>query len=324
METRASYTLVGAFVLGLMTVLIGAAVWLAGFQFNERPTRYLIFFEGDVTGLGVGSPVRYHGVPVGTVRDIRLDSENVERVRVQVDVARETPIKTNTVAELGLQGITGVAFIQLTGGTRDAPVLVARSKDAMPVIQSRRSLLQEVVTRVPELLQKSVLIADRLARLVDEKNIASISATLDNLRRTSELMGAEEGELRTFLRESRRTVESVRGALGDLQKLVRTMNEKAGPLADSADVALADAKKTLADIRAAAAGVRQVANTLQTMASGSEGPMLEFARSGLYELTLFLGEARVLVDALTRLTSRIERDPAQFFFGDSQRGVEAK
>jgi len=76
----------------------------------------MAYFTGDVTGLGVGSAVRYRGVPVGTVRDIRLDPTNVEQVQVLMDVSADAPIKEDTIAQLALQGITGVAFIQLTGG----------------------------------------------------------------------------------------------------------------------------------------------------------------------------------------------------------------
>ena len=110
METRASYILVGSFVLTLVAALVGVAIWLAGIEFDKAPTRYLTYFKGDVTGLGVGSAVRYRGVPVGSVRTIRLDPKNVEQVQVTMDVSVDAPIKEDTVAQLALQGITGVAF----------------------------------------------------------------------------------------------------------------------------------------------------------------------------------------------------------------------
>ena len=84
METRASYTLVGAFVLGLIGALIGVAVWLAGVELGKTPTRYLIYFEGNVTGLGIGSAVRYRGVPVGSVREINIEGDEA----LEQDVAQ--------------------------------------------------------------------------------------------------------------------------------------------------------------------------------------------------------------------------------------------
>ena len=322
METRASYTIVGAFVLGLMGALVGIAVWLAGVEFGKAPTQYLIYFSGNVTGLSIGSPVRYRGVPVGSVRDIRIDSENVERVRVLIEVSDKTPIKTDTIAELSFQGITGIAFVQLAGGTQNASLLTAPQKYEVAVIQSRRSLLQEVATRFPQVLQKSVVIADRLTQLFDEKNIQAIAMTLENTRQASQLLGAKDGELTLLLGEGREAIKSVRSAVVDFQNLTLKLNNQIDPLTATAGSTMVDAKKTLADIREAAVKVAKVADSLQSITSGSEEPMREFARSGLYEFSLFLSEARILVDALTRLTNRIERDPAQFFFGDSQRGVK--
>ncbi len=82
METRASYILVGSFVLGLIAAAFAFVVWLASVQFEDVPKRYLIYFDGSVTGLAVASPVRYRGVPVGSVVDIRIDPENIERILV--------------------------------------------------------------------------------------------------------------------------------------------------------------------------------------------------------------------------------------------------
>lgn len=324
METRANYTLVGAFVLVLTGALIGIAVWLAGVDLGRSSTRYLIYFEGDVTGLGVGGPVRYRGVPVGSVRDIRIDRTNVERVRVLIEVSDETPIKRDTVAELALQGVTGIAFVQLTGGTQGAPSLQPSEPDELPVIESRRSTLQEVVNRLPQVIQKALVVADQLTQLLDKKNIQAVSTTLESLRRASEMLGSDQGQLGLFLQDSRQAIGALQTAVADFQKLTAQMNSRIGPLADSAETTIEDARTALADVRSAAARVGEFAGKLNTIVAEGEGPMRDFARSGLYELSLFLTEARVLVDALTRLTTRIERDPAQFFFGNSQNGVKAQ
>jgi phospholipid/cholesterol/gamma-HCH transport system substrate-binding protein len=98
METRASYILVGSFVLGLIGAAFVFVIWLAGARFEAAPTRYLVYFEGSVTGLAVASPVRYRGVPVGSVTDIRIDPENIARIRVTAEISAETPIKTDTEA----------------------------------------------------------------------------------------------------------------------------------------------------------------------------------------------------------------------------------
>ena len=146
METRASYILVGSFVLGLIGAAFAFVVWLASVEFEEAPTRYVVYFEGSVTGLSIASAVRYRGVPVGSVTDIRIDPENIERIRVTVEISAETPVKTDTEAMLHLQGITGIAFIHLSGCTQQSGAEQSRAGRRAPpsaqAAQARRGLHQ--------------------------------------------------------------------------------------------------------------------------------------------------------------------------------------
>ena len=95
-------------------------------------------------------------------------------------------------------------------------------------------------------------------------------------------------------------------------------------MAKDAGSALKELRVTMKGIRDAATTINNVATSVQTVVDQNKDPLTDFARSGLYDFSLFLAEARILVDSLTRIINRIERDPALFFFGDSQRGVEAK
>ena len=313
METRASYILVGSFVLGLIAALVGVAIWLAGIEFNKAPTKYLTHFTGDVTGLGIGSPVRYRGVPMGSVRDIRLDPNNVERVRVLMEVSSNAPIKEDTVAEISLQGITGVAFVQLTGGTQAAARLVAKPGE-IAVIQSSPSLLQEVIGKLPQFLGKAVSIADRVSELFSKQNLNAVSMTLTNLQNLSETMQSDQGDLRRLLREGRSAAVALRAAASDLNLITAQVNKKIGPVFGATE-------KTMADISKAAATINNITSGIQAILEDNREPLRDFSQSGLYEFSQFIAEARVLVDSLTRLTNRIERDPTHFLFGDSQKGV---
>lgn len=316
METRASYILVGSFVLGLIAALIGVAVWIAGAEFGKKPTQYVTYFSGDVTGLGVGSPVRYRGVPMGTVRDIRIDTNNVEQVRVLMDVSKDAPIKQDTVAELSLQGITGVAFVQLTGGTHAADPLKAKSGE-IPVIKSNPSFLQEVIGKLPQFVGKAVTIADRISELFNQKNMDSISTTLANLERLTGTMQSEQGDLRQLLIEGRGAAIALRDAAKDIQLITGQVNQQIGPLFSATE-------QTMADISEAAATIKKITDGIDAILDDSKGPLRDFSQTGLYEFTQFISEARVLVDSLTRITNRIERDPRHFLFGDSQKGVRTR
>ncbi|MDC0033976.1 MCE family protein, partial [Alphaproteobacteria bacterium] len=320
---RASFILVGSFVLGLVAALVGVAVWLAGIEFDKAPAEYITYFEGDVTGLGIGSPVRYRGVPVGSVRDIRLDPTNVERVRVLMEVSIDAPIKKDTVAQLALQGITGVAFIQLTGGTQTAPQLGA-GKGKIPIITSKQSLLQEVVGKLPQVVEKAALVADRIGDLLNKQNLNAITATLDNLKNFTNSLGSKQGELQLLLRDSRSAVTGLRDAVTDIRELTRKFGTRIGPFMDNSEKSMSSLRQTMTGIQKAATSIDQIAGSAQALLNENREPLRDFSQSGLYEFSQFIAEARILVDSLTRLTNRIERDPTHFLFGDSQKGVKAQ
>jgi phospholipid/cholesterol/gamma-HCH transport system substrate-binding protein len=315
METRASYILVGSFVLALIAAMLGIAVWFSKIQFDEAPLRYRVYFTGDVTGLNVGSPVRYRGVPVGSVADIRIDPENVERTRVLVDVQRGTPVKADTIARISLQGITGVAFIQLAGGTRDAAALAPKDRHDQPVIRSEPSTLQRIVTRLPEIIDRAAVVADRLAQVFDERNRDALSAMIRNLGQISEALNAEKANLKDTLAEGRKT-------LAALTTVLQNLDTRTATLATRTESSIKDFRGTLDQVRAAADNFSDVAEQLKQMVAENRTPLRDFSEQGLYELSQFIAEARVLVDSLTRLTREIERDPSRFLFGDTQKGFK--
>ena len=161
MEIRASYLLVGAAVLTLIAGLAAFSVWLVKADVDRQVARYEIAFEGAVSGLREGSQVLYRGIPVGQVAAIRIDPANVENVLVTVEIERGTPITVDTVATLEMQGITGIAYVQLRGGTQ-ASARLDPDAEPPPRIPSRRSALERVFESTPELLGRALALADRL------------------------------------------------------------------------------------------------------------------------------------------------------------------
>ena len=120
METRANHVVIGAFVLVVVLGLFGFVLWLAKIEIDQEFAYYHVAFDEAVSGLSLGGDVRYNGIPVGAVTAIEIARDDPSKVQVTLEVARETPVRADTVAKLELQGITGVAFIQLSGGTAAA------------------------------------------------------------------------------------------------------------------------------------------------------------------------------------------------------------
>ncbi len=324
METRASYILVGSFVLAFVAGAFAIVTWFAKTEFDRKPAQYHVYFTESVTGLEVGSPVRYRGVAVGSVADIRIDLKNVERVRVTLEVAAETPIKQDTFASLGLQGITGAAYVQLGGGTQESATLVAKEGEPLPVIAAKASGLERLLTKAPELFEKAFVLVESLSALLDDRNRKAVADTLQNLQAVSQNLVASTGSFDQVLKEAGGAVTSLRVASERIQALASSMQDRVGPLADSTRDTMAELKVAIAGIRDTARSFTEVAKLLDKMIAENREPLRDFSGRGLYELSQFIAESRLLVADLTRLTVQIERGPARFFFGDAQKGFEAK
>lgn len=317
METRASYVVVGTFVLALIAAAFGVVLFLTRTSFEDTPKPYMSYFTGSVTGLQIGSPVRYRGVPVGSVNDIRIDPTDVERVRVIMEIVQGTPIKTDTNSTLGLQGITGIAYIELTGGTRESKPLTALDGAKIPVIPSKASGIQQVLATAPELLERAVAISERLALILDDRNVRSISDTLENLSKLTGTLASSSGQIDQLIAESQTTFAALRKAADGIAELTGSLNSKIGPITDGA-------QDVVADVQNAVRGFNRVASQLELVVEENRDSIRDFSSGGLYELSQFIAEGRVLISALTRLSGQIERDPARFFFGDNQKGFEVK
>ena len=142
METKVNYTLVGGFVLLLGALMVGVVLWLAsGGAFKKSYDLYMALEDESVAGLNLNAPVKYSGVDVGKVQEIHLDPANPERVILIFAIERDTPIKEDTVAVLKTQGLTGIAYVELSGGTRNSPPLGTLPGNEYPIIRTAPSLL---------------------------------------------------------------------------------------------------------------------------------------------------------------------------------------
>lgn len=180
MENKANYTLVGAFVLVFILAINIFLLWVSRGGLHTYFTPYDIYFSGSVTGLEVGSSVRYRGVPVGKVKNIEISSENLEQIRVTAHIQKDVPIKKDAYASLETLGITGITYIQINGGSQSAPTL---QEDGLqtPVIPSRVSRLEEVVDSVPALLRQASGLIQDIRILLSEENRHNLQKTLENI-----------------------------------------------------------------------------------------------------------------------------------------------
>jgi len=342
METRANYLLVGTFVLALTVGLVVFVVWLAKFQFDTEFARYDIRFTGSVTGLQAGSPVRYSGVRVGEVIDVRLDPEHPEEVVVTIEIDAGTLIRSDTVATLEIEGLTGGLYVLLSGTTLAAAPLQVKSGERRPVIPAQASTLQQVIEGAPELVQKIDLLLARSNDLLSGENRTHISATLANLDVFTTTLVENRDEMTALIRDAsgamthlRGTTEALEGLsvqlkadsrelLGRVNKTLDSIEAMAQQIDSSVGGVAGDTRGLIGDLRGTAKNLSTMSQEMEALIAENREPIRDFTATGLAEFAGLLVEMRELVIALNRVTTELNRDPARFLFGNQQQGYEAR
>ncbi len=340
METRASYFLVGLFVLSLALGTVAFIVWLSRFDGDEDLLRYRIVVDGSVTGLTEGSVVRYSGVPVGQVANIALDPAVPGRVDVLIDLRPDTPVREDTKATLELQGLAGGLYVLLSGGSTDAPLLKPEPGEPPPVIRARPSSISALLEEAPEVTAAITALVNKAALIFSDRNLDNFAQTLENLRTVSDGLASRREEIESLIVNASATMENINQASESFVDVTASLESDITNLIGSADAALVsverlavnldktlqnseqDVRATLGEVRETAQSFGALGRELQAIAKENRGGLHDFVNTGLYELSAMLVEARVLIDNLNRISTEVERDPARFIFGDPQGGYE--
>ncbi len=296
MESKVNYTLVGLFVLALGAALIGLVLWLAVGGTEKQYDTYRVYFRESVSGLNVKALVKYRGVAVGEVAELELDPDNPEQVMVDLNIERGTPIRTDTRAVLSAQGLTGLATVELTGGSRGAGRLDRRGDEPYPVIEAGPSLVKRLDDALSKVLGDFGELSVRLQRLLGDDNQASLRALLANLDTLSAVLARRADDIDRGIAEGRHALE---GGARLAAELGATAKRSRQTLAAFEDMA-----RKLGGAGQRVDGLAQSARRdLQQL--GGATPELE----GL------LADLRRLTEVLQRVGDTLERDPRAILIG---------
>jgi phospholipid/cholesterol/gamma-HCH transport system substrate-binding protein len=178
METRANYVLIGVFaLLGFLGVL-GFFLAFGKFQLDRQFAYYEVRFDA-VSGLSRAADVRFAGLLVGQVVDVRLSPDGDGMVVVRLEVDRDTPVRADSVATVDSSGITGVSFVAISTGTQTAPLINDRAD--VPELEAGRSTIQSLTEGAPRLLNETLQVLEQVNRLVGEENQRKVTSILDNV-----------------------------------------------------------------------------------------------------------------------------------------------
>lgn len=310
MEPKVNYVLVGLFVALLGSAVLAGILWLGKTDFRDVYDRYYAFMRESVAGLSVNSTVKYRGVDVGRVKEIALNPENPEEVRLTLEIVRGTPVKTDTVAVLQTQGLTGLATLNLTGGSRDTPPLRALEGQEYPVIQTGPSLffrLDEAISRLLSEKGLTKLLADLdtaakgASEILDEENRARLKQSLKDLSDVAQIVSSHKEELDRGLTGATQSAEN-------LAKLTASLNEQVPAL-------LGRINKSALALERLTDDMAQTSKAVGTVVNQAKPEVEQFSRQTLPETNLLVAELRELTRMLNRVVREIEREPNSLVFG---------
>ena len=341
METRANYFLVGVFVIVFSAGALGFVVWLAKFQFDTTFAHYDVVYKGSVTGLKEGSAVRFSGVKVGEVTNIRLDPGDARKVLITVEVAKHTPVLIDTTASLEFEGLTGGRYILLHAGSPGAAQLAPDKGKTLPIITARSSSFEQVLQGAPAVLSGISRLLTRAESLLSEKNTENISLMIANVTILSTVLAKNSDAIDRLITDAADTMLNLRQTSEVVKEVAQMLQTEGGQLAHQVEETLKSIEslaqqtdnsvaKVTEDFRhltqtldSASAGLNRTLNEVHAMVAENREPISDFTSTGLYDLSSLLIEARDLIRELSRATTEVQRDPARFFFGDREQGYEA-
>src|SRR3954453_596324 len=313
METRANYAAVGAFVLAMVLLGFGVVIWLARGDLNATQAHYHIYFSGPVSGLREGAAVEYNGLPVGKVEQLRIDPEDVALIQTTITIDPALVIRKDAVATLQSNLLSGVSFVQIRGGTQDAPPLEARGKQRYPVIPSVPSTLASVAESGPELLKKLNDTVDRFSLLLDEKNRQALGESLENLRVFSAGLAERNDDLAEL-------AGNAKSATAPASKLLTSIERSyTGPEGIGTRLTTA-----ITDFDKVARNLSDTNKQLQGALSDVQPGLRSFSQRTLTDVGNLVAETRQRIAGANRVVSNVERDPMSLLFGDRREGYKPR
>lgn len=311
MEKNANYALVGLSTLILFIGLVIFSIWLARVAFARDYDVYDILFQGPVRGLTEGGDVHFNGIKVGEVTDISLDRTNPSRVLSRIRVTSDVPIRVDSYATLEPQGITGLNYVQITAGTPTRPLLKeAAPEGKVPIIQSQRSTLSDLLEGGGTVLSRTVEALDRVNRVLSDENILTISAAVSDVQAVT----AELRERKAIITDAQAALQNIAAAAEETRALA----------ASTKDIVDTDGRQAMANLSEAAAETEAAASDLRKMLGELEGPTSDFAAYGLPQITRAAETLQEAAESLTRLSNEVSSDPRSVVGKAPAKEIEVK
>ncbi|MFY4749429.1 MlaD family protein [Aliarcobacter butzleri] len=228
MDTKINFFKIGLFVSSLFTLLVIFIFWLGKYGLEDKKyDDYSIFFSESVSGLNIGSSIKFMGFEVGTVKDIKINPYNSEEILIDIQIQKGTPIKEDNFAILGNLGITGLKYIELKGGSNNSKLL-GENQYGMKVIKSKTSALTTFVDSTEDITKEITILLGQMKKVLNDENISNFSSLLSK----SEKSMANIEQFSAYLVKNEKKIDEL---ITSMKNFANTGNSSFASVKTSAD-----------------------------------------------------------------------------------------
>ena len=288
---------VGLFVSIAIAAFVAFVIWLTGRSGDEEMARYTLMFDRDVSGLAVGGPVKYMGMTVGSVIHMDLNNDQGIRVRVDIEILETTPVNKGTYASLALQGITGVAVVNLASESGRHESLDEPPRGEYPRIPVRDVGFAAIISSAPEIMAKLDSALSQAGELLGEDNRTRIGNTLQNVEDLTQSLAGSRDSLAALPQDLNATLNEIQTAVGQLQEVIGDLRP--------------NLTATMANLEQSSASLERLTGRFEKLMAEHEGDMSRFIEDGLGEAPELMRETRQTLRDLEKLAAELRDDPSQ-------------
>lgn len=308
MENKAYAIAAGLFALLLTCALLAGLWWLAGT--HSEQASYHILSKVAVSGLNSQAAVRYRGVEIGRVNDIRLDPAQSVNILIDIDVDSRVRLTQGTFAQLASQGLTGLSYIELDDDGHNPTPL---GKSLIPLKESEINEMvnsgKTIISKTEGLEDNAAQLLTTLNQLLNEQNTKKITQLLDSMERAS-------AALEPLLRSSQHTSERAGKLLDEIHPQELSSTLEAVRQASMSTKETADtARPTLIKVQESLAEFERVARHIEEVSAELGDNLNQETLPRAHELTTQLHRD---AQSLNRLMDTLEQNPQSAIFGKPQ------
>ncbi len=311
MESRANYIVVGVFMLLLGFGAIGFALWMGNYSNQKEYAYYYTYMNESVAGLPPDGAVKYMGVDIGKVKEIHIDPNDPTRIRLKLQLPKDFRVREGMYTTLKFTGITGIAYIEIVGGKKNAPLLKAK-KGEIPVIPSKPSMLAQLGTSISDVAAKITTSLDKLGSFFNESNMARFENTLKNIETSSKSL------TKILSDKNAKNIDTLLSNLADASKRSDEIFEAVKDIRTTAKDIGQEGNKTLRSIQEGAESFKRLSDTLIHRMQEGDLNVRQLLQRTLEQSNQLMLASQTLIYQLQEDAELLKNSPRDLLFKEAE------